>query len=249
MKIYLINLNHKITINCNYFMDLETQIIIYLEKKQFRYIKISDEKSIPKIYNLLINEELFEPECSDEFHYLGFYYQHIAKNYDLMMNYYLRAIELGNSSSMNNLGYHYKAVEDFNLMKKYYLMSLELGNQRAIDHLFNYNIMIQKSYKNLKLIHKYQNIMDHKNIIKVINDNCITKLNEKYQNLFLEIISETTFNPDDNIGSCVELLSKTLKTQISIMDLHFKYSLEGKGFKEARDDFYNMCLSIKNETS
>ena len=58
-------------------MELESKIIAFLKKLNLCYLKIEDEKSLNKIYNLLIGEILFEPQTTMEFHYLGFYYQYI----------------------------------------------------------------------------------------------------------------------------------------------------------------------------
>jgi TPR repeat protein len=61
---------------------------------------------------------------------LGHYYQFIDYNYNLMIKYYLMAIEKGNSYAMNNLGYYYEIEEKkYDLMKKYYVMAIKNKNQ------------------------------------------------------------------------------------------------------------------------
>lgn len=47
-----------------------------------------------------------------------------------MGKYHLMSIELGNSSTMNNLGaYHQDITKNLQEMEKYYLMAIELGNE------------------------------------------------------------------------------------------------------------------------
>ena len=52
-----------------------------------------------------------ELDNSNAMNYLGLYYRHIKKDYELMKKYYLMAIELSNSDAMNNLGMYYGDVE------------------------------------------------------------------------------------------------------------------------------------------
>jgi TPR repeat protein len=57
---------------------------------------------------------------------LGYYYQYIEYNYDLMKKYYLMSIKKGFSNAMYNLGYYYEKEENnYKLMKKYYLMAIK----------------------------------------------------------------------------------------------------------------------------
>ena len=205
-------------------MDLEDQIINYFESKKEVYVKIDDEASIIKIYNLLINKILFEPTSELEFYYLGYYYQGIevnqdlmkkyyskAKknsytmnnlgmyyssigNYDSMTKYYLKAIKLKNPIAMSNLGYYYCSIKKYDMMKKYYLKSIKLGNPTAMFNLGRYYEVVEKNYplmkkyyinssdlggpyamnylimynitndrnvKNLKLINKYLDLIEH----------------------------------------------------------------------------------------
>jgi TPR repeat protein len=56
---------------------------------------------------------------------LGYYYQFIEKDYELMKKYYLIAIDKGHSNAMNNLGYYLKyllnALYFLHLLEAYYL--------------------------------------------------------------------------------------------------------------------------------
>ena len=70
---------------------------------------------------------------------IGFIYQFYYNDYELMHNYYNKAIDEGNSKAMNNLGYYYEHIEkNYELMKKYYLDAIKLGNTYAMDSLGHY---------------------------------------------------------------------------------------------------------------
>jgi hypothetical protein len=98
---------------------MEQQIIDLIQSKFNTYNIISNEISIEKIYNLLINNIIYDPTNTIENYYLGWYYEMIIKDYDLMKKYYLNAIEDGCSVSMNRLGIYYKMIEiNYDLMKK-----------------------------------------------------------------------------------------------------------------------------------
>src|SRR5688500_12086561 len=61
--------------------------------------------------------------------YIGCYCQFVEENYEDAKNYYLMAIEKGDSDAMSNLGLYYHFVEKNNKeTEKYYLMAVEKGN-------------------------------------------------------------------------------------------------------------------------
>jgi len=57
------------------------------------------------------------------------------KKYDLMMKYYLMAIEKENELAMSNLGIYYHDEKKYDLMMKYYLMAVEKRNGNAMNNL------------------------------------------------------------------------------------------------------------------
>ena len=54
--------------------------------------------------------------------YIGLYYESIVINENKMIEYYLMAIDKGNSDAMYYLGTYYDTIENYDLMVKYYLM-------------------------------------------------------------------------------------------------------------------------------
>ena len=58
---------------------------------------------------------------------LANYYQIIEHNNQLMIDYYLMAIEHNNTTAMCELGSYYETSEQYDLMKKYWLMAIDKG--------------------------------------------------------------------------------------------------------------------------
>ena len=59
---------------------------------------------------------------------------------EIYANYYLMAIEKGNSGAMYNMGLYYQDVEkDYDQMKRYYLMAIENNNTSTINRAIHNN--------------------------------------------------------------------------------------------------------------
>jgi len=127
---------------------MEESIKEYCNKHKYNYILI-DNKSLTKIYNLLIKNEFEEPESNMEMLYFGLYYR-IHKDDENMKKYWLMAIEKGDDNSMYNLGTYYHIVKkDNENTKKYLLMAIEKENHRAMYKLGVY-YQKQKDEENMK---------------------------------------------------------------------------------------------------
>ncbi len=122
------------------------EIINILRRYNLGYV-IIDEDSLVKIYKLLSQDILFEPITSCEFLYFGLYHRNITKNYVEMENNYIMAINMDNTSAMNNLGwYHEDITKDYGKAEKYYSMGVKKGNHRAMWNLGMYHRDITKNY-------------------------------------------------------------------------------------------------------
>ncbi len=78
---------------------------------------------------------------------IGYYYQFIDINHDLMKKYHLAAIELNNIISMHYMGFYYQYNEkNYDLMKKYYMMAIELNNSHTMVQLASYYKFIERNY-------------------------------------------------------------------------------------------------------
>jgi hypothetical protein len=88
--------------------DMKDKLSKFIFKNtRLSYLEIPDTISLKKIYDLFLNDKLFEPELGIEFNYLGLYFEN--KNRELAEKYYLEGI---------NKGFKYCAQ---NLSKLYYL--------------------------------------------------------------------------------------------------------------------------------
>jgi hypothetical protein len=138
---------------------------------------------------------------SDSMNNLGYYYENVENNYDLMKKYYLRAVDKGNYDSMNNLGYYYQSVENnYDLMKKYYLMAIDKGNSNAMHNLGYYYQCVKKNYGLMKKYYFMAIYEGRVNTIGILECHCIllSKLlmdedilsNEDLQNYFCALIKK-----------------------------------------------------------
>jgi hypothetical protein len=153
------------------------------------------------------------------------------------------AIDKNDTKSMFSLAYYYQYTEkDYTLMKKYLLLAIDKNDiislNELIDYYTNNDLLIDK----LEFFIKYINKIERKEIIKNINKIGKNKLNKEDKQRFINIITKFKFEEKDDLSSSIEILVETIKYKISIARLHFEYSLEGKGFEEAKKDFYDKII-------
>jgi hypothetical protein len=188
---------------------MEEDIINFLKRRDFDYITINNEKSIAKIYDLLINDIIFRPINSIENHYLAWYYSIIKGDYILMKKHYLIAIQNGNSNSMHYLGNYYNFIEkNYKLMEKYHLMATEYGNVKSIENLLNYYDINDLYIEKLEYLIKYSDKIERVKIINTINQMIKFKLNTVDFQKFVNIVTNFKFEEDDIVYCYVKLLIK-----------------------------------------
>jgi len=125
-----------------------------LEELRDKYnLKLTDEDD-RELFVLIMNGDFnrdFDSMDSNELHYIGTYYHHVEKNYDIMKKYYLMAINKGNTMAMYRLGYYYHFVEKkYDEMKKYYLMAINKDNTFAMCNMGYYYCNVEKNYDEMK---------------------------------------------------------------------------------------------------
>ena len=136
---------------------------------------------------------------------------------------------------MTNLGTYYYGVNDIDNMIKYHMMAIEKDNRIAMNNLVSYYKRNEMLEELVLLCHKINNIP------KLVDS--LDLLLSKRQPItpqVLDIISNIEL--DNTASPVLRLIQRLLKQKLDIMDLHFKYSLEGKGFQEAKEDFLNMVI-------
>lgn len=86
------------------------------------YVKITNTEHVDRIYNLLINNNVYEPETGIESLYMAFYYRLNKGKYLL---YSQLAHEKGNAFATNNLAIFYEK-KDIELSEKLYSIACEM---------------------------------------------------------------------------------------------------------------------------
>jgi tetratricopeptide (TPR) repeat protein len=145
----------------------------------------------------------------------------------------------GDAYSYYQLGILYGDIKDYLNMKKYFEESIKLDyDSPAKEALADYYDDIEKDYEMaIKLYDQIPNIDRDRIIVDLFNKLLATR-GDKIGNVMIEIllsIDEKYIESRANLG--VKSLYKCLKIKLELMDLHFNYSLEGKGFIEAKNDY------------
>ena len=154
-----------------------------IENYKYTYIPVEDF-SYNKILNLFTKNEIFEPETSNEFLYLGLFYVNIKKDYNKAEEYYIKASDLGHVVAMNNLGYlYYNNKKDYNKAKEYYIKAASMGRPASMTNLAFLYENLHKDYDNAYYYYKLAfNKGQSHCFTRIIN---ILKKQSKYEKAFL----------------------------------------------------------------
>jgi len=216
---------------------MEEYIINILEKYDLKYVKIENNNSLAKIYNLFKSNIFEEPSTVIEYLYCGVYYD-TEENYDLMKKYYLMAINLNHSDAMYYLALYYEITEEnYDLMKKYYLMAIKLNNSSAMSNLADY---YEENEKNYDLMKKYCLMA-----IELNNSDAMDYLadyyekNEKNNQSFVEL-----YKYEDNF---INLFNDKFKDNINLDQKYYYSFLQWKG--ENRSNIVKMKQYILRKTN
>lgn len=124
---------------------MQEEINNFCENYGYHHTIIPPE-SLNKIYNLLTRNIPFNPTTAIEYNYSGVYYQ-VKQQHEQAKEYYLMAIQKGDSNAMYNLAFFHNYIEeDRKKMKKYYLMAIEKNNINAMFDLgYDYEYRLTNS--------------------------------------------------------------------------------------------------------
>lgn len=140
-----------------------------LEKFEITYVYINDKTSFAKIYDLFINDIMFEPINGMENNYLGLYFRNIKKDYNKAKCHYLIAIERGNTVAIHNLADLYMETKDYDNAEHYYLMAVKYNTNSFNGLAWFYN-NIKKDFINAEIYYKIA--ASHGNILPMNNLAC-----------------------------------------------------------------------------
>jgi tetratricopeptide (TPR) repeat protein len=82
--------------------------------------------------------------------HIGYYYQYVNIDYELMKSYYEICIENKFDRAMNSMGNYYSLIKDYDKMKYYYLMAIEYNNSGAMNNLGIFYQQINIDYDLMK---------------------------------------------------------------------------------------------------
>jgi len=166
---------------------------------------------------------------------LGMYYKENNK-YNKAKLYFLMAIDKGDHSAMYELGVFYHTNEKkYDLMEKYLLMAIDRGSAKAITFLEDYYSEYEKYDQ---LVELYLRFNKHVKILSIIDLHLNGKIKHNLTNgKILELIQKIDVPVSDQ-PPYYNIIKNLLNEKIDLMELHFQYSQNGKGFEEAKQDFY-----------
>ena len=151
---------------------------------------------------------------------------------------------------MSELALYYKEIEkNYELMKKYYLMAIEKENSTAMFELGLYYEDIEINHKLMKKYYLRAIDKGNSSAINKLLKYYYKNLNENiYDEFFLTFINIENEELQKKLSPSFKFIKKLYNEKIDLMKLHFEYSLNNKGFEEAKKDFINLLqnYSIKN---
>jgi TPR repeat protein len=181
---------------------------------------------------------------------LANYYEKIKQDYTTAEKYYLMAVERGNVVAMNNLASYYAIIKkDYTNAEKYYLMAIEQGNNSAMNNLADHYENNNDLFKLMELCITYHKLLARDRIINIINKIWIIKLDNEQNKYLIELLLLLELQPNDNILTSLRLFNNLLHQNIDIVKLHFEYTINGKGYENAKQDFLNSVTSTKINNS
>lgn len=99
------------------------QIKTLVEECEYMYVKICDPEHVDRIYDLLMSDNVYEPETGIELLYMSFYYR---ENDEKHLLYSQLAHDKGNMDGTNNLAQIYEKEEQFELSEKLFRKACEM---------------------------------------------------------------------------------------------------------------------------
>lgn len=174
---------------------------------------------------------------------LACYYEKIKRDNIKAEEYYLKAIENNNKYAANNFALYYLNIRhDIVMAEKYFIKAIEQGYCEALCNLIDYFKRQKDVFKCTELYIKYMHLTERKKVIESINQLWNEKLNKNQNMRFMELLLSFDFEPDDDIPTSLNTFINLLHQKIDLIELHFEYSMNGKGYDEAKKDFLKQIM-------
>jgi uncharacterized protein len=199
-------------------------------------------------YDMMVKKYLImaaEHKHTRAMYKLGRYYEYL-EDFDNMKKYHQMACDHWDpyAKSMFEIGFHYMLEKNTEMMIKYYTMAAEHGYELAIQHL---SVYYGNNKKLIPLIKIYNNKLNNRD--NLLRELCAFMSNNDQEpdEEIIEIILNLSKTDLEKCSVSIRLLNNLLKQNLDMMGLHFKYSMEGKGFKEAKTDFIKQTIGKKQD--
>lgn len=174
-------------------LDIDIDIVMDMLHKKYSYIGEDYEYTKLMLQRVLL-------QCKRlVYHDLGIYYNDIDENSNLMKLNYGKAIELGNTKSMYDLGYYYLNKNNYKKAKYYFLKCIQNGDNEGNICLGNY---YRSKYKYDKMKHYYLKVIqNYPNIFHDLICHCFDiEQNYKMAKMYISMYFEITEENYDEIG-------------------------------------------------
>lgn len=242
----------------------------YWGKYQFNNDYTLSNKEILYVYDAYFYNIFREDIDKNVMFYYGVHFFY-SKNYDMMKFYWLQAVENDHYEAIASLGtyYHLETNEHDNIIKYlsrasaigYIMSTLRLAKYyREIgDHDNSMIYFLLALNDNLKTSRNCRRPIGHINNIILKSFVEEIELFDKYADKILttmeKLITKNLF--DDNVLKIITIIDskhfigcslflqsykKLLTEQINLIDLHFNYSPDSKGYQQAKEDFLQNLL-------
>lgn len=171
----------------------------------------------------------------------GNYYYKINDD-DEVFKYYSMACEKGNVEGVKGLGLYYQKKNDTENMIKYYKMAACLGDIECLNVLFQHygNDLEAK----IMLCNEVEN---NDKMIEFVIQYLSKKTDQVISPKIYEIIEKLDLTKFKDVPLFIQITVKLLKTKTDALLLHYQYSPQGQGFKEAKEDFYKKDLDYSRK--
>lgn len=247
----------------------------YKNVVNFGVDRCNDDDTISRIHSLIVLDQVLDDaKNSLECYYLACYYKYkiddktklksylhkmqhtyddyfgVAYFYDAnninkqrAKKYYLKIIKnnkLGISAAYHNMYVYYAGKKKYDKCEYYLQHAFEHDRTPKIDVLLDY-YKSSNCYAKIVLTcikynyYKYLLNMEFKNI--TITPEC------------LEILSNKTDKDITDAPEIIKIIHKLLVAKLEPIDLHFKFSIEGKGYDDAKNHFIDIVTSNNTENN
>lgn len=187
------------------------------------------------IDNVNIND--LKEELSLIYFIFGLYYEYVRKDYSMMKENYILAIQNKSANAMHNLGHYYHYIEkDYENMKNYYLMAMEN----------NYNHSMFEMGKYYKTIERNIDLSNHYNLMAFIHGNKrVESILDKDYNIF-ELYNKLFLvtNPSEIVIQKLNKLKNNKKRFLEIREIEIEYGIM---ISDGFEYIYPKLLEIFND--